>query len=120
MSRELLFRVTMKDCKFETYRVSGAGGQHRDKTSNGVRITHRASGAVGQCGEDRSQARNKRTAFRRMAESRTFELWRQREAGRLLELLDESRRSAAEIVEEGMAADNLLVEVRQGDEWVAA
>jgi protein subunit release factor B len=39
--KELLFSVTMNDCDMQTFTVSGAGGQHRDKAKTGVRITHR-------------------------------------------------------------------------------
>jgi len=38
--KHLLFSVTIKDCKVETFSVSGAGGQRRDKKQTGVRITH--------------------------------------------------------------------------------
>jgi protein subunit release factor A len=68
-------RVTIKDCETQTFRVSGAGGQHRDKTSNGVRIIHLPSGARGESREERSQLQNKRIAFRRMAESDKFQRW---------------------------------------------
>jgi len=92
----------MKDCDMQTFRVSGAGGQHRDKTSAGVRIVHRASGASGQCGENREQSRNKRVAFRRMAESVTFQAWCR---SKMLGL-----RPIGEVVDELMAPENLLVE----------
>ena len=53
--RELLFSVTAKDCRFDYYRGSGAGGQHRNKTESAVRCTHLASGAVGQAEDHREQ-----------------------------------------------------------------
>lgn len=65
----------------QTFRVGGAGGQHRDKTSAGVRVVHRASGAVGRGTESRSQHKNKQAAFRRMAESETFGRWANMQAG---------------------------------------
>jgi protein subunit release factor B len=79
--REHVCRVTIKDCDVQTFRVSGAGGQHRDKTSAGVRIKHRASGAVGRSTESRSQRKNKQVAFRRMAESEPFQRWANIQAG---------------------------------------
>ena len=100
--RELVIRTTIKDCDVQTYRVSGAGGQHRDKTSAGVRIVHRASGAMGQSSDDRSQARNKRIAFRRMAESVAFQTWAQAKV--------RGTRPLDEVVDEQMADDNLLIE----------
>jgi protein subunit release factor B len=105
--RELLFRVTLKDCDKQTFRVSGSGGQHRDKTSNGVRIVHRASGATGQSTQERSQHKNTQIAFRRMAESDKFETWRRMETSRLM---GEFPKSIDEIVDEMMAPENLIVE----------
>lgn len=102
MTREKLFSVTMKDCDMQTFRVSGAGGQHRDKTSAGVRIVHRASGANGQCGENREQSRNKKVAFRRMAESVTFQSWCHAKMRGLAPI--------SEVVDDLMRDENLLVE----------
>jgi protein subunit release factor A len=73
--RQLLFSVTIKDCRVDTFRAGGNGGQHQNKTDSGVRIVHRASGAVGESREERSQLGNKRKAFRKMAESKTFRIW---------------------------------------------
>lgn len=108
MTRELLFRVTLTDCDVQAFRAGGNGGQHRDKTSNAIRIVHRASGATGQCSEDRSQHKNKRTAFRRMAESPKFEQWRKTEAARLMGRFP---KSLDDLVDEQMAEENLIVEV---------
>lgn len=73
--RKKLFSVTSKDCKWDYFRGGGGGGQKRDKTSNRVRCTHKPSGAVGKCGEHREQSKNKKVAFRRMAESKEFQNW---------------------------------------------
>lgn len=72
--REKVLSVTIKDCDVQTKRGSGAGGQNRNKRDTAVRIVHRASGAVGESQEERSQLQNKRTAFRRMAESLKFKV----------------------------------------------
>ena len=56
--RELLFRVTMKDCDRQTFRAGGKGGQNQNKRDTGVRIIHRASGAVGESREHRTQGQN--------------------------------------------------------------
>lgn len=84
LDKKLLFSVTKKDFKIETFRVSGAGGQHRDKTSNGVRIAHLDSGAVGESRSSRSQSENKKLAFRRLCETETFTKWHRIEAARQL------------------------------------
>jgi peptide chain release factor 2 len=65
--------INPADVRVDTYRASGAGGQHINKTDSAVRLTHAPSGIVVQCQNDRSQHRNRAEAWE-MLKSRLFEL----------------------------------------------
>lgn len=89
MGKELLFSITKKDCKFEYFSGTGAGGQHRNKCQNSVRCKHLPSEAVGVCQEYRSRDKNQKIAFGRMARSEKFQAWLKIEAARKLGTLDD-------------------------------
>jgi peptide chain release factor len=63
---EIGLQINMSDLKFETFKASGPGGQHVNKTESAVRVTHAPTGLVAMAQEERSQHRNKALAIARL------------------------------------------------------
>ncbi len=84
--------INPAECRIDTYRASGAGGQHVNKTESAIRITHQPTGIVVSCQTQRSQFQNKDTAWK-MLRARLYEL----ELKKREETLDKIEESKSDI-----------------------
>jgi len=119
MNRELLFSVTRKDFQIEFFSGTGAGGQHRNKHQNCVRLYHPASGARATGQSHRNRQANLKQAFEGLQNNPVFKVWLNRKVFEAL-----SGKSMEQKVQEAMRPENLKIERRgesgRWEKWRAA
>lgn len=112
---ELLFSVTMKDLEMQTFSVGGHGGGGKDTSNSGVRLVHRASGAVGEGRDHRTNTRNRQDAFVRLANTKKFKDWHKIECARRMgqvipETPEQIQERVDRMVDEGLRDGTIKLE----------
>ena len=112
--RELLFSVTKKDLTINYFSGTGAGGQHRNKHQNCVRMSHRDSGAMATGQRHRERQANLRDAFKSLVESFKFKAWCSAKTTEI-----KLGQTIEEAVADEMDPGNLKIEIRGDDgKWI--
>ena len=113
MGRELLFSVTKKDLKIEFFSGTGAGGQHRNKHQNCVRMHHPESGAKATGQSSKERQANLREAFQSLVKSPKVRVW---QVEKVTEV--QTGKTIEQTVDAMLSPENLKVEYKEnGGSW---
>lgn len=111
-TRERVTILTAKDLDISYFRGSGNGGQNKQKTSSGVQMVHRESGAIGRASDTRCQVTNKKTAFRRLMGNPKMKVWL---AAKVYAV--QNQETIEQCVERQMQPHNLKIEGKVEGRW---
>jgi peptide chain release factor 1 len=112
MPKELLFSVTKKDFQIDFFSGTGAGGQHRNKHQNCVRIKHFETGIIATGQSNRERKSNIKEALSNLAKNPKFRMW---SIQRSNEIID--GKTIEEKVEEMLSPENLKIEIQIDGKW---
>ena len=104
--KELLFSLTKKDFRIDTFRAGGKGGQKQNKTDSGARVTHIETGISFESRTHREQSRNKKDAFSKLCKDKRFLHWLNAQVFKIPNI--------EELVDKMMEPENLKIEVMKG------
>lgn len=110
--RERIRLASKEDFDVSYFCGSGKGGQAKNKVASGVQIIHRETGAIGRASDSRSQADNKKTAFKRLLETKKMKIWLNR---KLFEVREQQ--TLEESIEKDTTDDKLRYEVLRDGKW---
>jgi protein subunit release factor A len=110
VDRKPVFSVTKKDLEITYFSGHGAGGQHRNKHKNCVRIRHPETGVIVTGQEQRSLEQNKLAALKRLAANKTFKTWLRIQHSKALIGEKEYRKMLNNAVNKQMKPENLKIE----------
>lgn len=115
MPKKLLFSVTRNDFEMQTFSVGGPGGGGKDTSNSAVRLIHKASGAVGEGRETRSNTQNRKAAFIHPVNSKKFKDWHKLECARKMgqavpETPEQILARVDKMIEDGLRDGSIVVE----------
>lgn len=110
MEKELIFSVTKDDFEITTFSGTGAGGQHRNKHQNCVRMKHKETGIITTGQTQKSLNQNRKEAFLNMTNHPKFKVWLNNKIYERSLQAEKDRQAIERAVENGLREENLKIE----------